>query len=152
VRNRPTILFFGPGGRPVPEAVERWATDKDFPIEVLDDPDQVESIVLRGHPCFLFVDADGTAAQGFDLVRHLKSDPFTAIVPALILGGQHDPTRIQQWFGAGADEILTERFPLSEQLARLEALLIRSQRDVSVHPSTRLPGAPVIDREIRRGV
>src|SRR4030095_15336252 len=86
----------------------------------------------------------------FDLVRHLKSDPFTAIVPALILGGQHDPTRIQQWFGAGADEILNERVPLSGELARLEAFLIRSQRDVSVHPSTRLPGAPEIDREIRR--
>jgi GGDEF domain-containing protein len=150
VRNRPTILFFGPAGRPVPEPVRLWAADKDFPVEVLDDPDLVESIILRGHPCFVFVDADGTSERGVDLVRHLKSDSFTAIVPALVFGGPHDPARIEQWFGAGADEILTERFPPSEQIARLEALLIRSQRDVSVHPSTRLPGAPEIDREIRR--
>jgi GGDEF domain-containing protein len=150
VRNRPTILFFGPVGRPVPETVRLWATEKDFPIEVLDDPELVEAIILRGHPCFLFVDGDGTAGRGLELVRHLKSDSFTAIVPALVLGGQDDPKRIQQWFGAGADEILTQRFPMAEQLARLEALLVRSQRDVSVHPSTRLPGAPEIDREIRR--
>jgi GGDEF domain-containing protein len=150
LRNRPTILFFGPVGRPIPEPVRLWAGDRGFPIEVLDDPDQVESIILRGHPCFLFVDADATGTGGVDLVLRLKSDSFTAIVPALILAGHHDASRIQEWFAAGADEILTERFPEGEQRARLEALLVRSQRDVSVHPSTRLPGAPEIDREIRR--
>ncbi|MBL8984687.1 MAG: diguanylate cyclase [Gemmatimonadetes bacterium] len=150
MRNRPTILFFGPVGRPVPDLVRHWASEKSFPIEVLDDPDQVESIILRGHPCILVVDGDNTGSHGLDLVIHLKSDSFTAIVPALILAGQHHPEKTQSWYGAGADEILTEVVPPEEQRARLDALLVRSQRDVSVHPSTRLPGAPEIDREIRR--
>ncbi len=150
MRNRPTILFFGPVGRPVPDLVRLWASEKSFPIEVLDDPDQVESIVLRGHPCILVVDGDNTGAKGLDLVIHLKSDSFTAIVPALILAGHHHPEQTQSWYAAGADEILSEVFPPEEQRARLDALLVRSQRDVSVHPSTRLPGAPEIDREIRR--
>jgi len=119
-------------------------------VEVLDDPDQVESIILRGHPCILVVDGDNTNSHGTALIQRLKSDSFTAIVPALVLAAQHHPPKMQEWFTAGADEILTEVFPPEEQRARLDALLVRSQRDVSVHPSTRLPGAPEIDREIRR--
>jgi diguanylate cyclase (GGDEF)-like protein len=150
VRTRPTILFFGPVGEAVPDLVRRWAEGKGFPLEVHADPAQVESIVLRGHPCLLFIDADRMGEAGLQLVRRLKSDPFTAIIPALVLAGSHDADAIQGWFAAGADEILTSIFPLPEQRARLDALLVRTQRDVSVHPSTRMPGTTEIEREIRR--
>ena len=130
--------------------MRQWAEGKRFPLEFHSDPAVVESIVLRGHPSFLFIDADGMGALGLTLVRDLKSDPFTAIIPALILSGHHDAEEIQQWFAAGADEIFTGVFPPAEQRARLEALLVRTQRDVSVHPSTRMPGTTEIEREIRR--
>jgi diguanylate cyclase (GGDEF)-like protein len=150
VRTRPTILYFGPVGGAVPDLVRHWAEGKSFPLEVHADPAVVESIVLRGHPSFLFIDADGMGDLGLNLVQRLKSDPFTAIIPALILSGRHDAEAIQQWFAAGADEIFTGVFPPAEQRARLEALLVRTQRDVSVHPSTRMPGTTEIEREIRR--
>ena len=150
VRTRPTILYFGPVGGALPDLVRQWAEGNGFPLEVHADPAQVESIVLRGHPCFLFIDADGMGAAGISLVRRLKSDPFTAIIPALVLAGTHDAEQIQGWFAAGADEIFTGVFPPAEQRARLDALLVRTQRDVSVHPSTRMPGTTEIEREIRR--
>ena len=150
MRTRPTILYFGPVGEPVPDLVGRWASGKSFPLEVHADPAQVESIVLRGHPCLLFIDADRMGRPALDLVRRLKSDPFTAIIPALVFAASHDAERIQGWFAAGADEILTGVFPPAEQLARLDGLLVRTQRDVSVHPSTRMPGTTEIEREIRR--
>jgi GGDEF domain-containing protein len=134
----------------VPDFVTGWATEHAFPVERYDDPKLVQAIILRGHPCFLFVASGPGGDFGLGLVREVKSDPFTAIVPTLILGDQHDHAHVQTWFSAGADEVLTNVFPREEGRARLEALLIRSQRDVSVHPSTRLPGAPEIDREIRR--
>ena len=152
MRTRPTILYFGPVGEAVPNLVGRWAQGKGFPLEVHDDPAQVESIVLRGHPCLLFIDADRMGLPALELVRRLKIDPFTAIIPALVLAASHDADEIQKWFAAGADEILTSVFPPAEQLARLDGLLVRTQRDVSVHPSTRMPGTTEIEREIRRGV
>ncbi|MGE0555879.1 MAG: diguanylate cyclase [Gemmatimonadales bacterium] len=150
MRTRPTILYFGPVGRPVTDFVSGWARERAFPVEVYDDAGVVASIILRGHPAFLFVDAGPAGDFGLDLVRSVKSDAFTAIIPTLILCGQYDPSSVQAWFAAGADEILTDLFPREERRARLEALLIRSERDVSVHPSTRLPGAPEIDRDIRK--
>ena len=150
MRTRPTILYHSPEARPVPDLVRHWAEVKDFPLEVLADPADVQAIVLRGFPCFLFVDADRAGTRGVDLVRTLKSDAFTAIVPTVMLSGRHDPAEVQSWFSAGTDEVITGLFSPAEQRSRLDAMLVRTERDVSVHPSTRLPGTTEIEREIRR--
>jgi GGDEF domain-containing protein len=150
VRTRPTILFFSPDGCPVPALVRQWAAAHAFPLLVFSQPDEVESIVLRGHPCLLFVDGDHSGAVGVGLVHRLKSDAFTAIVPITTLAGTHHPEQVQAWFTSGADEVLTGLFSPAEQRSRMDAMLVRTERDVSVHPSTRLPGTTEIEREIRR--
>jgi diguanylate cyclase (GGDEF)-like protein len=150
VRTRPTILYYGPVDQPVPDLIRRWAETKGFPLLVLDRRDEVEAIVLRGHPSLLVVDGERMADSAREMVAAIKADPFSAIVPVTILEGAHDPGAMQQWFAAGADEILTAVFPPAEQRARLDAMLVRTQRDVAVHPSTRMPGTTEIEREIRR--
>jgi GGDEF domain-containing protein len=150
VRTRPTILFYSPDGCPVPALVRQWAAANTFPLLVFSRPDEVESIVLRGHPCMLFVDGNGARNEGIGLVRRLKSDAFTAIVPVTALAGEHHPEQVQAWFSAGADEVISSLFSPAEQRSRLDAMLVRTERDVSVHPSTRLPGTTEIEREIRR--
>jgi GGDEF domain-containing protein len=150
VRTRPTILFFSPDGCPVPALVRQWAAAHAFPLLVFSQPDEVESIVLRGHPCLLFVDGDNSGTVGVGLVRRLKSDAFTAIVPITTLAGTHHAEQVQSWFTSGADEVLTGLFSPAEQRSRMDAMLVRTERDVSVHPSTRLPGTTEIEREIRR--
>jgi GGDEF domain-containing protein len=150
VRTRPTILFYSPDGSPVPVLVRQWAAANTFPLLVFTGPDEVESIVLRGHPCLLFVDGNGARNEGVNLVRRLKSDAFTAIVPVTALAGDHHPEQVQAWFSAGADEVISGLFSPEEQRSRLDAMMVRTERDVSVHPSTRLPGTTEIEREIRR--
>ena len=134
----------------MPELVRHWAESRVFPLLVLPDPADVHAIILRGFPCFLFVDADRAGSGGATLVRTLKSDAFTAIVPVVMLSGRHDPAQVEGWFAAGSDEVVTSFFSPAEQRARIDAILTRTERDVSVHPSTRLPGTTEIEREIRR--
>ena len=150
MRTRPTILFFSPDGCPVPSLVRHWAEGHSFPLLEFSQPDDVESIVLRGHPCLLFVDGDHSGQEGIGLVRRLKSDAFTAIVPVTTLVGTHHAEQVQAWFASGSDEVITGLFTPAEQRARLDSMLVRTERDVSVHPSTRLPGTNEIEREIRR--
>ena len=150
MRTRPTILFFSPDGSTVPALVRQWASSNAFPLLVFDQPEEVEAIVLRGHPCLLFVDGNGARDEAIGLVKRLKSDAFTAIVPVTTLAPDHHSDQVQAWFAAGADEVVTGLFTPAEQRARLDAMLVRTERDVSVHPSTRLPGTTEIEREIRR--
>ncbi|MGH7657026.1 MAG: hypothetical protein ACREL6_02240, partial [Gemmatimonadales bacterium] len=151
MRTRPTILYYSPDARPVPPLVRHWAEAKAFPLMVLERAEEAESIILRGFPCILFIEAEGDRRTGsVELVARLKTDAFTAIVPVAVLGGEHITDQVQEWFAAGSDEVITHLFPPAEQRSRLEAMLVRTQRDVSVHPSTRLPGTTEIEREIRR--
>jgi GGDEF domain-containing protein len=149
VRNRPTILFHSPDARPVPDILRRWAEARGFPTLEFRQGAELESIVLRGASCLIFLDGDETGSQGLAMVRRLKADAFTAIVPAVVLSGTHAPERVGEWFAAGADEVITGFFAPAEQRARLDAMLLRTERDVSVHPSTRLPGTTEIERAIR---
>ena len=114
------------------------------------DPVELEQMVLRALPSLVLVDADSTGAQGLEACRRLKVDPYTAIVPLVAVTGRHVTERVMEWFSAGADEVVTPLFESSEQSGRLDALVTRTQRDVAVNPSTRLPGTTEIEREIRR--
>jgi GGDEF domain-containing protein len=96
----------------------------------------------------------------FAACARLKGDSYTAVVPGAVLvnvaPGTTGPAGIVKAitaaFEAGADEVLSPMTPASEGRARLDAMLRRAERDVRVHPSTRLPGAPEIEAEIARRI
>src|SRR2546422_5450254 len=106
-------------------------------------------MVLRSLPRLVVIDAEG-GPQGLELCARLKADSYSAIVPLAVLTSRHATERVQQWFAAGADEVITPLFEPAEQAVRLDGLMARTARDVAVNPSTRLPGTTEIERAIRR--
>jgi GGDEF domain-containing protein len=114
------------------------------------DIHDIASMVLRGRAAMVLVAETARHQDGLGLVRQIKGDPSTAIVPVTILTDRHNSTLIVEWYVAGADEVLSPLVDPAEQRARLDALMARSERDVGVHPSTRLPGTNEIEREMRR--
>lgn len=81
--------------------------------------------------------------------RRLKRDAFTGIIPVLMLVPE---AGLAAAFEAGADEVLRDDVPAEEAATRVRVMLRRSDRDVDVHPSTRLPGAREIAAELARRV
>ena len=79
----------------------------------------------------------------------MKGDSYTGVVPCVVTTSE-DEKVFAQAFAAGADEVLRESMPPAEAVTRLDAMLRRSDRDLVVHPSTRLPGAIEIEAEITR--
>lgn len=147
---RQIILYCGVADQDPPDLLVRWAASRGFEIESHERPEHVEALVLRGRGAMVFINSS-PAREGLTAsVRRLKADPFTAIVPVTILTTTHDAREVEGWYEAGADEILSPLFSPSEQRARLDALRVRTERNVAVHPSTRLPGTTEIEREIRR--
>ena len=147
---RRIILYCGAADRPPPGLVCRWAEARGLAIEPHADSEDVATLVLRGRGALVFVDEHSRHREGVLLVGRLKGDPSTAIVPVTILTERHDATAIVEWYEAGADEVLSPLVDPAEQRARLDALVVRTERDVAVQPSTRLPGTNEIEREIRR--
>ncbi len=150
MRTRPSVLYFSPAKSPIPDLISTWVEELPLPLTHLPERDAVVTAALRNPPSLIIVDADGAGSEGPALCRTLKADPYTAIVPVAFISGVHEPDRVGEWFEVGADEVLTPIFTPAEQLSRLGVLLSRTERNVAVHPSTRLPGTIEIERDIRR--
>ena len=142
-------IFFTSDERALPAAVRSWLDTRAYPLLVVNDPDDLMAITLRGRPRMVIFDAISSLDRAAEACRRLKADSFTGVIPALMLV-RDDLPLLEQAFAAGSDEVLRASTPSAETTARLDTLVRRADRDLYVHPSTRLPGPPGIEAEITR--
>ena len=142
-------IVFAPSDGPLPEALKHWLAALAVPIVVVRTGDELMALSLRGRPRVVVFDARSSEEQAFAALRRLKGDSYTGVVPCVVVTCEDDDS-FAAAFAAGADEVMRESMPPAEATTRLEAMLRRSDRDLVVHPSTRLPGAVEIEAEISR--
>ncbi|MFP3949260.1 MAG: diguanylate cyclase domain-containing protein, partial [Longimicrobiales bacterium] len=143
-----TIVYFGAGTSNPPELVTRFARKNGLLIEGVSELDDVQALINRSFPACVAVDASGDPRVALDLCRSLKEDAFTAIVPVVLFVPEGETGLPARGLEAGADEVITAEISEREQELRLELVLRRAARDVSVHPTTRLPGTVQIERDL----
>ncbi len=142
-----TILYYGVGKTEVPELVRRFGQENGLDLQVIDTPDTAYSLMNRSMPACLVLDVSEAAAEALDLCMRLKKDPFTAIIPVVVLVAR-DESLPGRFLEAGADEVIADSVPGPERWLRLQLVVRRAARDVSVHPTTRLPGTVQIERDL----
>jgi len=145
----PSAIVFSPDAAAPPDVIDRWVASLGLPRLDLRDKESLMAAALRGRPRVVVFDSRSAPAPTFEALRLLKSDSYTAVVPALVLS-RADAASIDAGFEAGADEVVRDGLDEAEAFVRLNAMLRRSDRDLHVHPSTRLPGAVEIEAEINR--
>ncbi|HTQ09051.1 MAG TPA: hypothetical protein VMI31_03165, partial [Fimbriimonadaceae bacterium] len=144
-----TAIVFSSQRLPLPEPVRRWLDGLAVSVVETSNPDEVMDYALRSRPRVVVFDARCGDLSALDLIGRLKADSYTAVLPAIALVDDGDPT-LDAAFRAGADEVVSGQTSAAEVTTRLKAVLTRSDRDLYVHPSTRLPGAVEIEAEIGR--
>jgi GGDEF domain-containing protein len=140
-------VYFAPDAAPLPELARRWFDARGLTPVLCRTIDELMSMALRGRPLVVIFDARTESGPSCDACVRLKSDSYTGVVPAgmFVSGGE---AALARGFAAGADEVLAPNTPDAEVAIRLDVMLRRADRDVHVHPSTRLPGAPEIEAAI----
>ncbi|HEX6925461.1 MAG TPA: diguanylate cyclase [Longimicrobiaceae bacterium] len=140
-------MFHSPRGAQPPAAVQAVARERGLHVVAHRDGAGMLSLVNQSFPVLIVLDgSDG--AGSIALCETLKSDPFTAIIPVAFMLAQEDREYALRALESGADEVLRPAMEDREQLLRLRRALDRADRDVSVHPSTRLPGTVQIERDM----
>ncbi len=142
-----SIIFHSPQGAEPPSAVAVVARDRGLEVVAQSAGDGIVPLVNQSFPVCIVLDGSDGAAS-IDLCRALKRDPFTAIIPVAFLLSLPDPEYALNALECGADEVLSPAMDDREQLLRLRMALDRADRDVSVHPTTRLPGTVQIERDM----
>jgi diguanylate cyclase (GGDEF)-like protein len=145
-----TAIVHSAESRALPAGVESWLGRAGLVVERIPDPNSVVQTALRGRPRVILMDGRGRCeSAALNLLKRIKADAYTGVIPTVMFTDA-DPGCVAKAFAAGADEVLSPSFPDAEASIRLDVVLRRSDRDVMVHPSTRLPGAAEIDAEIGR--
>jgi diguanylate cyclase (GGDEF)-like protein len=142
-------VLFQPDGADLPTDVASWLSQQSVTVSRISSADELMAMALRGRPRFVLFDARVAAAAAFEACGRLKKDSYSGVVPAVMICAE-DPSALAGSFGAGADEVIPAGLSGHAVRSRMEAFLARSDRDLGVHPSTRLPGAGAIEAEIKR--
>jgi diguanylate cyclase (GGDEF)-like protein len=144
-----TAILFSPEELAPPDAVGGWLAASGAPLAVVRDTETLMGFALRSRPRVIVIDSRLSAARALDALRQLKADSYTGVIPAAVISAD-DFDSVDAAFRAGADEVVRDHLDAAEVTIRLSALLRRSDRDLYVHPSTRLPGAVEIEADIAR--
>lgn len=146
-----SAILFSPDDATPPSALTEWLARQADVVVTISDVDELMGVSLRGRPRLVAFDARHATASVYDACRRLKADSYTGVIPVVILSDDSDGA-FAAAFASGADEVVRERIDRPEMQTRLDAMLRRSDRDLVVHPSTRLPGAVEIEAEISRRI
>ncbi len=148
---KPSALLFSPDDAPSPPALTAWLARQADVVTHVHGVDELMALSLRGRPRVVAFDARTAPEAVHAACRRLKRDSYTGVVPAAILSADEDAS-FDAAFAAGADEVVRHSLGEAEMLTRLDSMLRRSDRDLVVHPSTRLPGAVEIEAELTRRI
>ncbi|HUE77612.1 MAG TPA: diguanylate cyclase [Longimicrobiales bacterium] len=143
---KPVVAFRAPGDQHPPALIVEFAARNGMTIFRAPSCNAVVELVNRSLPaCIVF--GSPLDEEAIETCRTLKDDAFSAVIPVIFMA-EEDGRRALDAMEAGADELLTGDMSAEEKGIRLQVTLKRADRDVSVHPSTRLPGTAQIERDI----
>jgi diguanylate cyclase (GGDEF)-like protein len=145
----PTAIYFAPDNKPLPEVLQSWLSAQGLAAVTIRDETELMALSLRGRPRVIAMDARTSPGPCLAACTRMKGDSYTGIVPCVIFASDSDEA-FAAAFAAGADEVVRTNVQTAELLTRLSVMLRRSDRDLLVHPSTRLPGAVEIELEVQR--
>ena len=143
---RLVLLYFSPAKRPAAAVVATFAERHGYGVVEISGLDELVAYVNRSYPSGIVVDGCTGVEAALEVVRHVKREPFTAVVPVVVYCEHSSEDEVAAALEAGADEVLTSALSPREQALRLRLAQRRAERDVSVHPTTRLPGTAQIER------
>lgn len=143
-----TILHFGPGRSEPSPLVVQFGERSGLAVLSVPRAEDVRALLNRTFPKCLVVETGPLGDEVVELCASVKQDAFTAIVPLVALIPAGEPELAGDFLAAAADEVIHDGLPAREKILRLEQVLKRADRDVSVHPTTRLPGTNHIARDM----
>ncbi len=112
--------------------------------------DGVEALasIAEREPDLVILDHSMPRMSGLEVCRQLKSNPFTARIPVMMLTAQSGIESKVEGFSAGADDYIAKPFDPRELRARVLAILRLVKREGDRNPTSGLPGGRAIESDI----
>jgi len=136
--------------------LSRIIEERRVSLHRFDSIEQLLVLAQRFMLDLIYIGTGDVSADGFmktlDLIRRIKNHTYLAIIPTVIYHPQPGDTIVTAAFENGAEEFFSEK--LSPHIASVKTMMLiqRAIRDLSINPSSRLPGPASIEREVERQI
>lgn len=101
-------------------------------------------------PDLILLDVMMPDLDGFTTAEQMLADPDSGMTPIIFLSAKGETADKVRAFRLGAEDYMVKPFDAAELLARVKNAVARRDREVGASPTTRLPGADAIEREIEQ--
>ena len=98
------------------------------------DAQQAHAMIIDEKPSLILLDWMLPGTSGMELARRLKKDELTAAIPIIMLTAKGEEDNKIQGLEVGADDYITKPFSPRELVARLKAVLRRTENLTSLGP------------------
>ncbi len=98
------------------------------------DTQQAHTLIIDEKPSLILLDWMLPGTSGIDLARRLKKDELTSSIPIIMLTAKSEEDNKIQGLEVGADDYITKPFSPRELVARLKAVLRRTEGAAALGP------------------
>lgn len=104
-----------------------------FRVRVATTGEDALNIILDGPPSLILLDLNLPHMSGFEMCRRLRLESTTAHIPILMLTARTDESDKVLGLNLGADDYITKPFSMRELVARVNAVLRRTDGAEAAH-------------------
>ena len=119
--------------RDIAKLVERYLLKAGFSIELLSSGRDALKAIADRTPDVLILDLMLPHVDGLEICRSVRTDPRTAAMPIIMLTARAEESERIVGLEIGADDYVAKPFSPNELVARVRALLRRTQRQPETH-------------------
>jgi len=106
--------------------IEHHLTRRGYGVELASDGAAALERLQARRPDMILLDVMMPGMDGFDVLRRIKEDPFTATIPVMMLTAKSADDDVRHGWGCGADWYMTKPFNPEELcflVARMAAVI-----------------------------
>ncbi len=134
----------------IADVLDEVLRDFGYEVRVVSTGAETLPAMLERRPDLVLMDLTLPDVDGLELTRQLRSDPRWNSIPVIALTARDRVDDRVVGLREGLDDYLTKPFNIAELIARLDANLRRSLRELHVSPLTLLPGNRAIEMALAR--
>ena len=130
--------------------LNRYFAEHESKFHYFDCNDKLLTICHRYPIDAIVIGGGGDYMPELEMLRSIKQNVFLSMIPVILYHPDPDNNIVIAAFESGAEEFIHGEWVERLVKARVVAAINRNRRDLSINPSTCLPGTSIIEKEIAR--
>ncbi|MDZ4723371.1 MAG: diguanylate cyclase [candidate division Zixibacteria bacterium] len=130
--------------------LKQFFKGKELSFHFFDDFEKLVTICQRHQINVILVGGKSDFFKELELIQAIKQNVFLSIIPVILYHPEPSNETIIAAYENGAEDFIHGEWIEKLVEVRIQRVIARSIRDLSVNPSTRLPGPAMIEEEINR--